>query len=122
MSSPQEKVADYYPAIDRVDHDAVLSLFAPDAVYKRADVEYRNLTEIRAFFCEKRQIRGRHTIDRIWADRDGTTVFVTGAFDGQGGAGDPRSVQFADVWQFNDVGLVRERQTYLAMGHAYVER
>ena len=122
MSSPKEMVTDYYPAIDRVDHDTVLSLFAPDAVYKRADVEYRNLAEIRDFFCEKRQIRGRHTIDRIWTDRDGMTVLVTGAFDGEGEAGDPRSVKFADIWHFNDAGLVRERQTYLAMGHAYVER
>lgn len=122
MSSTRDRIANYYPAIDRVDTEAVLSLFAADAIYKRADREYRSLPEIREFFCEKRQIRGRHIIDQIWADTAERKVVVTGTFEGKGAAGDPRTVEFADVWQFNDAGLVSKRQTFLALGHAYVER
>lgn len=122
MSGLRDIIAGYYPAIDRSDVEQILRLFAEDAVYQRADVEYRHLPAIRKFFSEDRQIRGRHVIDGFWADEASRTVFVTGRFEGQGAAGDARSVGFADIWHFSDAELVSKRQTFLALGHSYVER
>lgn len=122
MSSIRETIADYYPHIDKVDTDWVLALFSEDAVYIRADITYTGLREIRTFFRHDRQIRGVHVIDELWSDDETRTVFATGRFEGQGAAGDTRAVRFADIWQFNGQGQVRKRQTYLGLGHAYVER
>ena len=100
----------------------MLGLFAPEAVYERADRIYDGLPAIGKFFREERQIRGEHIIDRIWSDEASATVFVTGRFEGRGAEGDPRRVKFADIWHFDGNGLVDKRQTYLGIGHAYVER
>ena len=116
------KVSAYYPRIDDVDTEWVVALFAEDAVYFRADAVYAGRVAIARFFCEERKIRGRHTIDRMWTDHSSASVVAVGRFDGQGLSGDARSVRFADVWQFNEAGLVTQRQTYLALGHEYVER
>ncbi|MES2495287.1 MAG: nuclear transport factor 2 family protein [Pseudomonadota bacterium] len=122
MSSIRETVMNYYPHIDRADTAWVLSLFSEDAVYMRADVTYSGLSAIRTFFCHDRQIRGVHLINELWADDKTLTVFATGVFEGVGAAGDARAVRFADIWQFNKKRQVRKRQTYLGLGHAYVER
>lgn len=122
MSEIRDRIAAYYPAIDRLDTEQVLALFAKDASYRRADMEYRTIEEIRQFFCTDRRIRGQHAIDTLWSDEDRGIVFVTGRFDGVGEAGDQRAVDFADVWHFNPDGLVGRRCTYLALGHAYVQR
>lgn len=122
MSDIRGSVEAYYPAIDNLDTECVLALFAEDAIYQRADAEYRTFTEIRDFFCNERKIRGRHEIAHLWADEDAGFVFVTGRFEGVGEKGDSRRVEFADVWHFNPDGLVDRRKTYLALGHAYVER
>lgn len=122
MSDVGKKVSAYYPRIDDVDTDWVLALFADDAVYYRADAIYAGRSAIARFFCEERKIRGRHTIERMWVDPGSASVVAVGQFDGQGASGDTRSVRFADVWQFNAAGLVTQRQTYLALGHEYVER
>jgi ketosteroid isomerase-like protein len=115
-------IAEYYPHIDRVDTDWVLALFAPDAVYDRADRTYAGIEAIGRFFREERQIRGEHRVERLWADPATRSVFVTGRFEGHGAAGDARSVGFADVWEFDAAGRVKHRQSYLSLGHAYVER
>jgi ketosteroid isomerase-like protein len=122
MSEPACIVAEYYPHIDAVDTDWVIELFADDAVYRRADVTYAGLPAIARFFREERKIRGRHTLEGMWIDSPSRSVVVTGQFVGEGIAGDPRSVGFADVWQFNTAMLVARRQTYLALGHRYVEQ
>lgn len=122
MSDWQQKVSEYYPHIDAVDTDWVLALFADDAIYFRADAVYAGRPAIARFFCEDRKIRGRHTIEKMWMDRHSASVVAVGRFDGQGVSGDSRSVRFADVWQFNEAGLVTQRQTFLALGHQYVER
>ncbi|MDT9598476.1 nuclear transport factor 2 family protein [Sphingosinicella sp. GR2756] len=113
-------IREYYRRIDAVDVDWVVDLFAPDAVYERADATYDGIAAISKFFREDRQIRGEHVIDRIWTDGD--SVAATGEFRGRGAAGDARNVRFADVWMFDADGRVRCRQSYLALGHAYVER
>lgn len=79
-------------------------------------------TRSRGFFREDRKIQGKHVIVGLWSHESTGTVFVTGRFEGTGEHGDVRAVNFADVWHFNRFGQVAERQTYLAFGHAYVER
>lgn len=122
MINIRELVAGYYPAIDRLDLDYIFDLFAEDAIYDRAGVEYRDLPSIRKFFSEDRQISGAHIIHNLWFDAASRSVFVTGRFEGQGEAGDPRSFGFADVWHFNDANLVSRRESFLALGHAAAAR
>jgi ketosteroid isomerase-like protein len=122
MNNLCDLVADYYPAIDRSDVEHILRLFAEDAVYERAGVEYRHLPSIRKFFSEDRNIRGKHVINGLWSDEASRTVFVTGRFEGQGAAGDARSFGFADVWHFNVASMVTKRESFLALGHAHAAR
>nr|WP_298728968.1 nuclear transport factor 2 family protein [uncultured Steroidobacter sp.] len=122
MSDLTRKITDYYPRIDRLDTDWVIALFSEDAIYFRADATYSGRTAIARFFREQRKIRGRHTVDRMWTDHSSASVVAVGRFDGEGESGDSRCVRFADVWQFNEAGLVTQRQTFLALGHEYVER
>lgn len=113
-------VEEYYNRIDQSDIAWVISRFSPDAVYERAEVSYRGLGEISRFFCEERLIRGVHRIDRLVTSREDDLVVATGRFTGTGPQGDPKDVGFADVWHFDTKGLVRKRQTFLALGNAYV--
>jgi hypothetical protein len=122
MSKLARIVGEYYEHIDAEDTDWVIGIFAVDAVYHRADVTYAGLLAIANFFRNERKIRGRHTLENMWLDATLGGVVVTGQFDGLGISGDPRTVGFADVWYFNDATLVTRRQTYLALGHRYVER
>lgn len=122
MNELAKKVLDYYPHIDDADTSWVLSLFADDAIYYRADATYTGRPAIAKFFLEERKIQGRHTVERMWLDPAAASVVVVGLFRGKGIAGDARSVRFADVWQFNEAGLVSQRQTYLALGHEYVKQ
>jgi hypothetical protein len=115
-------IADYYPHIDNMDTEWVLRLFADDAVYERADATYNGIFEIRGFFCSERQIRGKHNLSGLWTVPASNTVFVTGRFEGYGAEGDPRGVKFADIWQFNENSKVIKRETYLGLGHAYIQR
>src|SRR5687768_15699343 len=98
-ASSEALIREYYRRIDAVDLDWVLALFAPDAVYERADATYEGSAAISKFFREDRQIRGEHEIDHIWCDGD--SLVATGEFRGQGAAGDARNVRFADVWMFD---------------------
>ncbi len=113
-------IADYYQHIDQQDIGWVVALFSPDAVYERADATYSGISAISKFFRHDRQIRGKHSIERIWTDTD--SVVAIGEFRGKGASGDARRVRFADVWRFGQDGLIRHRQTFLALGHSYVER
>jgi len=122
MSDIRHLVTAYYPRIDAVDIDWVMALFAPGASYQRADVRYDGIAAIDHFFRVERQIRGTHVIDRLWCDEATRTVFATGVFEGHGVAGDARRAGFADIWRFDTDNHVTDRQTYLALGHAYVER
>lgn len=122
MNSLRDLVASYYPAIDHSDIEHIVGLFAEDASYDRAGIEYRPLSKIRKFFAEDRQISGVHILSGLWSDEASRTVFVTGRFEGQGANGDPRSFGFADVWQFDEANLVSKRQSFLALGHDHATR
>lgn len=122
MSIFRDMVTSYYTAIDRADIEHIIGLFAEDATYDRAGIEYQPLSAIRKFFSEDRQISGIHKINAVWCDDASRTVFVTGRFEGHGADGDPRSFGFADVWEFNAANLVAKRQSFLALGHAHAQR
>ena len=121
MDDVIERIRTYYQRIDANDTDWVLRLFAPDAVYERADATYTGQEELRRFFCEKRQIRGEHAVEAIWAVDDASTVIAVGRFSGAGAAGDAREVEFVDIWYFNAGGSAKRRRTFLALGSRYVE-
>ncbi|WP_430446759.1 nuclear transport factor 2 family protein [Sphingorhabdus contaminans] len=113
-------IADYYNRIDNHDLDAIIRLFAQDAVYRRADRQYAGKSRISRFFREERLIRGIHTVEAMWQVPG--RVIVIGHFDGVGEHGDPRSLGFVDIWAFDASNAVTERRTYLATGHWLVER
>lgn len=113
-------VQEYYRRIDDGDVVWVLSQFNADAVYERADVSYKGLDEISRFYQRERLIRGVHHIDTLTANPTDDLVIVTGRFTGTGYRNDERNVGFADVWEFGTDKLVKRRQTYLALGSAYV--
>lgn len=116
-----EMIRDYYRRIDRQDLEWVVALFAPEAVYERADARYVGKDAIEHFFRAERLIRGVHTIATLTQDESGR-IFARGQFEGHGAANDARAVGFADVWEFRSDDKVCFRQTYLALGHAYVAR
>ena len=115
MSIIRDLATGYYPAIDRMDIEHVIGLFADDAMYDRAGIEYRPLSAIREFFSD-RKISGVHTLNTVWCDEASRTVFVTGRFEGRDANGDSRSFGFADVCEFNAANLVAKRQSFLALG------
>jgi ketosteroid isomerase-like protein len=115
-----DRITEYYRRIDAQDVDAVLSLFADDAVYWRADRVYRGKPQIDRFFREERLIRGHHAVDAVWQVPG--RVIATGRFQGTGEKGDPRSIGFIDIWTFGAGKAVTERRTFLATGHLLVER
>ncbi|MDE1918385.1 MAG: nuclear transport factor 2 family protein [Sphingomonadales bacterium] len=115
-----DTIREYYRRIDADDLDWVLSIFAEDAVYDRADATYRGIDAVSEFFRVTRRISGIHEIDRVWSV-DPWTVVATGQFAGTGVAGDVRAVRFVDIWHFDAGTHVDRRQTYLALGHEYVE-
>lgn len=115
-----DAIQNYYALSDAQDIDALLSLFAEDAVYDRAGARYVGLGAISAFFREERKIHGKHTIETIYSL--GSHVIALGIFEGVGEAGDPRRVGFADFWEFDEIDRVRRRRTFLATGHEIVRR
>ncbi len=117
--TPLGLIREYYGRIDANDIDWVMRLFADDASYARADSEYSGKTKIDRFFREKRKIAGEHRIDDIYSMQN--VVISRGRFSGTGASGDDRQVDFVDFWYFRDDGLVRRRETFLALGQAYIK-
>lgn len=111
-------IKDYYPKVDAGNTDWVIALFAEDGDYHRADVSYMGKKEISDFYQNARKIKGKHTLESIFAE--GNTVAVSGVFEGVGADNSPKKIRFADFWTFNQEGLVCERKTYLASGSDYV--
>jgi hypothetical protein len=118
----QSVITDYYQKIDNQQISEVLDMFSFDASYERADITYNGIIDISDFFLNKRQIRGEHILDRVIPCEDHHIVIVTGQFVGTGAEGDSRTVDFADIWQFNELNKIKKRKTYLALGYEYVER
>lgn len=120
MTDMLDRIKHYYRQIDLNALHEIEGLFAETAVYRRADRTYDGKSRIMRFFREERRIRGRHVIESIWEVPD--HIVAVGVFDGVGEKGDPRTVGFTDVWTLGTCNKVTERRTYLATGHAIVER
>jgi len=120
MVLQMQSIREYYARIDANDTEWVLALFAPEAVYERAGREYKGDQELRHFFSVQRQIRGVHEVAQLWHPAVDVVVAV-GRFKGFGAAGDDRNVRFADIWWFNESGRIQRRETFLGLGHGYVE-
>lgn len=120
MIQPLEKVRHYYERVDANDIEWVSALFADHAIYERADSRFVGKTAIREFFAVHRKIRGVHSLEQIWSVEDDVVV-VKGCFNGVGADGEPRSIGFSDIWYFDAGGRVSKRQSYLAIGHEYIE-
>jgi hypothetical protein len=116
MTNIREAAMGYYAAIDRSDVELVLLMFADQAVYDRAGVAYRDAQAIRKFFCEERQVTGKHDIDDLWSDDTSRTVITAGRFEGQDIAGKVIAFGFCDIWRFDTAGRVLKRQSFLAPG------
>lgn len=118
MAEHIRKATEYYRKIDEGDIDWVLSLFAKNGRYIRAEIVLDGHNEIEAFYSTVRKIRGMHTIELAIAQDH--YVFVRGRFDGIGATQVKKNVSFCDFWSFNDDIKVSLRQTYLAWGAEYV--
>ena len=117
--NPLEKVKAYYPKVDAGDLDWVIGLFSDDGEYQRADALYCGKKAIADFYHGDRKIQGNHKIENIVVED--SAVVANGVFEGVGSDGSPKKIGFADVWIFDDSGLVASRKTYLAMGSEYVK-
>lgn len=120
MASRTQVIREYYARIDANDTEWVLALFASDVVYERAGALYTGAAEVRRFFSVERQIRGTHEVEHLWQAAVNVVVAV-GRFYGVGAAGDSRAVRFADIWWFDHVNHIERRETFLGIGHEYVE-
>lgn len=108
----------YYKKVDALDIEWVINMFADNCHYQRADAPYVGKDVIEKFYREERKIRGKHTISRILTSDE--TVVAYGVFNGVGGFGQPKHIEFCDIWSFKN-SLVIKRQTYLALGNEYVK-
>lgn len=105
---------EYYAQVDAENHDWVVDMFTPDAVYDRAGDLIKGHAELREFYEGARKIKITHQNLQIW--ESGNHVFVEGTYSGVGADGTARSGQFADHWTFNDAGKVTLRRTSLFTG------
>ena len=105
----------YYTLVDADDVDGVLSIFAPDGVYRRPGYDpMRGHAELREFYSGERVIAsGRHTINDLLVDGD--KAFVRGSFEGVLKDGSKASLEFSDFFHVGVNGLVVERQSFFSV-------
>ncbi len=118
--TPAAAVGEYYRRVDQQDLDWIIELFDDAAVYRRAGTTYEGASSIANFFRNERLIRGVHTLRAVMPDKSGSVVTAVGNFSGVGERGDPRDVDFVDLWTFQGAGRVIRRETFLALGSEYV--
>jgi ketosteroid isomerase-like protein len=114
----KDLILEYYQKVDDKDVEWVIDLFADDASYQRADCIFPNKQSIADFYRNDRKIQGKHTVQGIIAEGD--CVAAYGEFNGVGAEGQPKHVEFCDVWLFKGSKVVH-RRSYLAMGSEYVK-
>lgn len=108
-------VLQYYEAVDAGRADAVVELFAPDAVYHRPGYQPMVGSEaLQRFYSGQRVIaHGHHTITRMMAVGP-TQVAVEGWFTGQLKDGTDVELGFADFFTLCRT-LIAQRTTYFAV-------
>lgn len=111
MASPRELALSYYTAVDAGDHERLLSMFHPEAVYRRGGYPpIEGAAALRDFYENVRVIdHGRHTVDSVICE--GSHAAVRGRFDGVSRDGADLAVEWADFFEF-DGDLIRDRTTY----------
>lgn len=111
MSTPRELALAYYEAVDSGDTHRVLSMFRPDAVYRRGGyAPIEGAAELRDFYDNVRIIdSGEHTVHSVICE--GSRAAVRGRFDGVSRGGEQLAVEWADFFDY-DGDLIRERTTY----------
>lgn len=114
-----EKTRAYYPRVDAGDVEWVIDMFAEHSEYQRADEPYIGKQAIADFYRRDRKITGKHRLEYVIGDEN--AVIANGVFEGFGADGSAKKIGFADVWVFDDTGLVTSRKTYLAAGSSYVK-
>ena len=112
------RVREYYAQVDRGDTPSIISMYAADGAYERAEDRYEGPSRIQYFHEHERRIIVTHTVESAVAKGD--EVIVRGSYRGTNQRGDAIAGRFADFWRFNAADLVTLRQTYLAQGAASV--
>jgi steroid Delta-isomerase len=112
MTDGETKIRQYYAYVDAGDVDALVSLFQPDAVYRRPGYPaMRGRAEMAAFYRVGRKFRsGSHTFTAILDA--GTRVAVHGEFHGELHDGTETDLRFADFFEVGEDGLFSRRDTY----------
>jgi len=107
-----ERVRRYYRHVDAHEIDALLDLFADDAVYARPGYEPLNgRAEIENFYRAERVITsGRHTVCSVLVD--GAQVAVHGEFAGTVRTGEQVGLRFADFFVLDETGRFTRRDTF----------
>ncbi|HET9894001.1 MAG TPA: nuclear transport factor 2 family protein [Streptosporangiaceae bacterium] len=102
----------YYSCVDADDVTGLISLFAPDARYRRPGYEPLNgRDELERFYRGERVIlQGSHTLTTlVVAEND---IAVQGEFSGVLRDGREVSLRFADFFSFGPDNLFSRRDTY----------
>lgn len=112
MTADARAVERYYRLVDENEVDALIDLFAPDAVYRRPGYEpLHGRDALRSFYSGERVIAsGRHEVDALVADAD--TVAVHGRFVGVLKDGSDACLRFADFYTFDEQGRFATRDTF----------
>ena len=110
-------VREYYRQVDKGDFNWVEKMFSHDAIYHRGDCLLNGAIEIGDFYRSKRQLSGTHELYDICHNDD--LVVVRGSFSGTGLGGAKRLLPFSDWWYFDNMMLVKRRETYLLFGSEY---
>lgn len=111
-------ILEYYRKVDEKDVEWVIDLFTDDACYQRADCTFPNKQAIADFYRNDRKIQGKHSVYGMI--EEGDSVAAYGEFNGVGAEGQPKHLEFCDVWQFRG-SKVFYRRSYLALGSDYVK-
>jgi ketosteroid isomerase-like protein len=113
MTQNQKIIQLYYQKIDEKDIDTVLNLFKDDALYERAETNFKGKKSLRQFYHHDRKLTGTHTLNHIYAQDD--TVMVYGNFTGTNGKNQNITIDFADFFRIKSQKITF-RKTYLAKG------
>lgn len=102
----------YYTCVDSNDVDALLDLFAPDAVYHRPGYPPLNgRAELQRFYTVDRVIaEGEHKLSAVIVD--GPNVAAHGEFSGVLKNGTPARLRFADFFVLGADGRFARRDTF----------
>lgn len=106
------RVQKYYQLVDEGEIEALVDLFAPDAVYKRPGYDpLVGRNALTRFYSETRVIReGSHVLDTVVAASD--QVAVHGTFRGTLNDGRRVELRFADFFELDPSNRFTRRDTF----------